>query len=399
MRRTLLIFIFLMSQSHLMNGTTLTALDILFHKAQIILDNADKNTDSRRESCFRFKNYLSDAKLDHNEQIQTDAILKLRDICADEQLRKIFLKDLGDPSRFVSHTMCKAEMSYLNLQNTNDLFVNYGFTNLVVQLEIARGGCTGILIPTLSPENIRHKRPFTWRILTCAHAIPEILLDGDNDVEMGIRFNADTFVPIKYFTIFKKNGRDTALQGLPINTIQFPKLLSIHRFDKEGDIAWCRFDEENDGLHNWFTKYTGVSQVNQQSNSITFQVGTGSTVTKYEVHFTNTLLDAQILDLFLNLQPKNSNFSAGYSGLEGSSLTIVKARDDIIKTSRQFYKLLGNELDFIYDAPSYHGMSGGPIFNIDTNQRIVKIVGVVSGGSINPSSGAMINRAAFIKFF
>lgn len=406
--------------------------------------NIAHNTLIRQNQSNSFKNFIRHARDTLTLHARNQAITTLRNAINNPQLRNVFMQDLEDAAEFLKKRLLRSEIMNQNIPLTAPIIVpgaainqNHinNINNLIVLINNGAGTASGMLVPTATIGALAAARPITWRILTCAHAIPQNRLGDDNPILMRVNLPIGMQVNITRMAVFKRPGRDATVHNgaaaLPVNTLVFDtlnpvgggllnnNLRAFPRYEGQGDIAWCELPNNN-MLHNDLTLHlnvpnapgvgfpaigpigggVGVHQV------LTFNRGLAGANITYRIHFVNALADAANIVGLVNGTPKQQNFIIGFTNfIGGGQLTASTARNIATElyANPQFIDPTPaghNEFMFFHDAPSYWGMSGGPIFNVDLAANTVDVFGVVKG-SYPQYAGPLASRCrgTFIRNF
>ena len=370
----------------------------------------------RQNRSDNFKRFLRNVSESTKVNTRNNAILALRNVVNNAQLRGIFANDLEDPFNFVLKRLLRSEILHQNIPPfVLGAAINH-MNDMVLLVTDGTVSATGMLIPIPTVGVAAAARPITWRVLTCAHSIPNNRLGDDNPIQMRVIMPALGAInfPLASLKVFKRPARDAAVDNgggqLPPNTLIFPDVRALPKYDIEGDVAWCDLAIP-DGMHAFLTFMLNVPPVGAvgfpaiAANMLTFQrniPGTAAPVT-YTIRLVNVLADANNTVAVINALPKNQNFILGFPGFGGGGLTIAQARTAVTQIYPGFIDPAGagfghNEFSFFHDAPSYWGMSGGPIFHVGVNA--VEIFGIVKGAE-TAFAGPLASRCkgTFIRNF
>lgn len=294
--------------------------------------------------------------------------------------------------------------------------VNHLNDLIVIVTEAGMALTTGMLVPTPTPGAAAVARPITWKILTCAHSLPSARLGDDNPLQMTVVVPSLGMVnfALSSMKVFKRPARSATVDNgagpFPADTLVFPDVRALPRYDIEGDVAWCELALQ-DWEHNFLTFVFNIPAVGVAgfpvlaANTLTFQRNIPAIPAPivYTIHFVNVLADATNIVGAINGLPKNQNYILGFPGFGGGGLTVSQARTPATQLYPTFIDPAGagnghNEFCFFHDAPSFWGMSGGPIFHIGPNT--VNIFGIVKGAATN-FAGPLVSqcKGTFIRNF
>jgi len=396
--------------------------------------NVPHDTLIRQNKCNSFKNFIRHARDTLTPHDRNQAIIAIRNVINNPQLRNVFGQDLEDAAEFLKKRLLRSE-----IMNQNTPLIAPGaalnhLNNLIVRINNGAGTASGMLvpIPTIGLPAVVAARPITWKILTCAHAIPQNRLGDDNPILMRVDLPIGV-VPITRMAIFKRPGREATVHNgavaLPQNTIVFDtlnpagglllnNLRALPRYEDQGDIAWCNLPDNNH-LHNLLTLHLNVPNGPGAAGFpviaplpgvgghqvLTFNRALAGGNVTYNIHFVNAAPDAANIVGLVNAAPKQQNFIIGFTNFIAGGPTISKARNAAteVYANPNFIDPTAaghNEFMFYHDAPSYWGMSGGPIFNVDIAANTVDIFGIVKG--LQPQyAGPLASRCrgTFVRYF
>lgn len=403
-------------------------------------DNVAHNTLIRQNQSHSFKNFLRHARDTLTQHSRNQTIIALRNVINNPQLKNIFIKDLEDGVLFLKKRLLTSEIMNQGLEALTPVFVpgapvnqNYlnNINNLIVRID-SDGAGSGMLvpIPTAGDPAAIAARPITWRILTCAHMIPQSRLGEDSPILMGAHLPLGMPVSIRKMTVFKRAGREsTTYNGavaLPPNTLVFDvtnaagemvanNARALPRYENKADIAWCDLPDNN-MLHNSLTLHLNVPNdpaavgfpairnIIGGHQALEFKRDLADASITYRIHFVDRPADADNIVGIVNAANKHTNFISGFTNLiGGEQLTTSTARN----AATELYDDPNfidptptghTEFMFFHDAPSHWGMSGGPIFKIDANN--VEIFGIVKG-VVAQQGGVLASQCqgTFLRFF
>jgi hypothetical protein len=207
-------------------------------------------------------------------------------------------------------------------------------------------------------------------------------------------------IPLRSIKIFKRENRssrsiaintDDEIESLP-NTFDMNNLArSLPRYDKESDIAICYLAEQ---INSYIAPTNTQALLNDSfpiknlcgnNTELVFDMDNDGIPNKIRFHAVNSQASALALAALMNAHERSQVFIIGYPGFNSQSQTISRARPlggsytprDTIALCLQFATTI-SEYNFEFDAPIYHGMSGGPIFTLTPGiPIIIDIFGVV----------------------
>lgn len=170
------------------------------------------------------------------------------------------------------------------------------------------------------------------------------------------------------------------------NKVSLPILRSIPLYDDKGDIAYCRIQADN-----WLQSATGkalfISEkgISKMGRNIHLKHATykkaGNEI-KIIFYFSLNKEGCREIIEFINSKNKYQNFVLGYPGYKHPDKALIGARDNQTKMDNNFVYIkpeVDEEFNFLYDAPNYDGMSGGPIFLIEPDLNTVHVYGMIRG--------------------
>jgi hypothetical protein len=380
-------------------------------------------------TSFRFKNFIRTAvyPFGGNQQQHEDTLFSIRDIYANAipiglgliggvDVQDILTQHL-DNTTFLNDKLLETEIKFVNqfsnintnLGNLN--VINYqaviqnttlGFRNLIGRVTLERGSSTGTVVPM--PIN---GGGFQWKILTCAHVLEAIRLQDNQNELAGFTLGLPGFppfiIPVNSITILKSNNRNTSFVSLnngnpdasSFNTIRFPGLVNaIPRYDTESDLAICELGGSviipGIGAFNtqlFLNQIYPVINVQINNDILSFMLN-GINI---NFHTVNNLLTTQNLVVGVNNANKNNNFVVGYAGFNLLSQTLSTARFGNLLLpflGANFIDPINHtQYTFFHDAPTFSGMSGGPIFNVDNINNSVSVYGIVKASYFNNQPG------------
>jgi len=306
------------------------------------------------------------------------------DLGAGVHIMHILENHLGS-AQFVDNKLLEAEIRHLNqfILAGNAAAINSGnpvayqadidartanFSQMIGKIILASGLVTGTLIPIPTAGG------YQWAVLTCGH-IMECIDKIDNPAEEAtFELSGKVPIPITSIRLFKRNGRESQMSyngGMnfsPLNMAELGALArSLPRYDGDGDVAICYLGNINVGgaiintqaYLNHCYPIAGFA-FNPAANQINFTMGASA----INFHFVNHLAEAQAISAMINGLAKNQNFVIGYAGFNPLSQTLSVARDGNLPLFPGFISVpVTTEYSFFHDAPTYSGMSGGPIFH------------------------------------
>lgn len=376
--------------------------------AKIVIDNST-HPENGPITSFIFQQFIKNSQLPlRNQELLKNVILELRDLyrtCA-----RILKEHLGEIN-FLKEKLIEAEIRFLNqfhiaggsAFNNSDYpayqaainNVTRNFSRMVGKITVTNeggGSVTGTLFPIQTADG-----GYEWAVLTCAH-IMDCINKKDHSKEVAtFTLEGVPPIPLRAIKIFKRENRESRSIAINTNgeinseknTLDLEHLArALPRYDKEGDIAICYLAPRIMGAmatQTLLKMFFPVADVCFQNNQTAFNIinqGVPISVRFHQV--TNAQTDIPTFLTSMNAHGRNQIFILGYPGFNSHTQTLSIARplvNDLnphaISMSDQFSAPV-NEHNFYFDAPIYHGMSGGPIFALTPgNPNIIDIYGIV----------------------
>lgn len=395
------------------NNFCVTAAGIL--DVQSIRDRAREVIDNRIHSenglmaSFRFQQFIKNSQLPlNNQELFKNVILELRNLyrtCA-----KILKEHLGEIN-FIKDKLIEAEIRFLNQfhiaggnEFNNSHYPAYqtainnvtrNFSRMVGKITVTNeggGSVTGTLFPIQTADG-----GYEWAVLTCAHVM-DCINKKDHSKEVAT-FTLEGIppIPLRAIKIFKRENRESRSIAINTNgeinseknTLDLDQLArALPRYDKEGDIAVCYLAPRIMGAtvtQTLLKVFFHVTNVNFQNNQTSFNITNHGIPITVRFHgVANIQTDIPTFLTSMNAHDRNQIFILGYPGFNSHTQTLSIARPlanhlnpHTLAMSDQFSAPV-NEHNFYFDAPIYHGMSGGPIFALTpANPNTIDIYGIV----------------------
>ncbi|MBY0281361.1 MAG: serine protease [Alphaproteobacteria bacterium] len=366
--------------------------------------------------CFEFREFIENSTNPATGPARIAAITRLRAL-----LNSNVFADNVEPylknTDFLSNRLLKLEIKHENPNNNLD--INHRtehITNMMVRIETPKGSASGILIPVPDRFNAGGMPHHSWAILTCGHILDDVSIEKKTFGGIPENFNAhlNTLpvgilnpIPIHSIKVFKTNSfrlenkNGFAYEGFGDNILNAQDIRAIPRYEYPGDFALCY-------LHLTLAQIQAINQeflaapvggvypnIHVAAHQISFQ-GRNRGHGEFTYNF-KFIRDVPTRDAYVG----EINAAAPDHGRKGFVLGYVENPALLgnyvltLSTSRaggtqiyggDFIDPTGvaarpeNEFMFFHDAPTYSGMSGGPVFNTPgdvAHANEINIFGVV----------------------
>ncbi len=275
------------------------------------------------------------------------------------------------------------EVSYQNEEKKNTNGPPDRFYELVGRIRMEGGNQlsgTLIALPRILPfNNDGTQRPHTYHVLTCAHILDSIPKRLNGLCRVKFYLPNKQPVQINSITVFKKQKHLSTITNLPNsdkrmkeemtpNTVNLTDLRAVPQYDSLGDVAILNVSPYDYPILDQLNVKNSVFSNENQHIVLTFEreIDTkiaGSFLEVYHFHFIDDNTQKEVLDGIIMKANNNSNAILGYPGYITGNLVETSKRS-VAPLFEEFVRLdtsLRNKR-FRHDAPTYWGMSGGPIF-------------------------------------
>lgn len=382
-----------------------TAPPLTVSKIKIALGDLDKVA-ATANNCFNFKYFIENASNALTSVRRVNAIKFLRKLLNTTNFTNNVIFFLNN-TEFLNNRLLQLEIEHSNLGPPIQNLRVAALERMMVLLDSTVGTASGILVPI--PKGVG--QPHSWGVLTCGHVLQDIpLCDDGKNYAFKAQLNIPGFplLPVHSIKFFKRasvrtqnsNPTSGGYENFPDNTVNAQDIRAIPRYEDPADLALCEL-----GLAPAQIAAINASILTPISNNGSYpfiQIGTDHTISfdgiggfRYRFHLVQPVQPGVLvgglsvrnnLVASINGVNKVDNFILGYPAYTGvpRTLTLSNARS----TATQLYAgfidppqaaTLQQEFMFFHDAPTYSGMSGGPIFNTPAANNEINIYGVVQG--------------------
>jgi hypothetical protein len=358
---------------------------------------------------FRFKDFIEGTNFPADDGEQIASINYLRGLL-NSNIFAANVRRFFQNTEFLSNRLLKLEIEHGNAGN--NLNINprtLHITNMMIRIETPKGSASGILIPVPDRFNAGGVPHHSWGILTCGHILDDVLVEKKVGGGVPENFTAHFNVPIPVagnpglneilvhsikvfktnpFRLENKNG--FLYEGFDDNIFNAQDIRAIPRYEYPGDLALCYLEltmEQIQAINQTLLAVPGGVYPNIQYNAATHQISfQGQGGFTYNFKFVNDIVTRDDLVVAVNGINNENNFVFGYALNEEINdyvLTLSRGRRGITQIyGGSFIDIAahpGNDRMFFHDAPTYSGMSGGPVFNTPDGNNEINIFGVVHG--------------------
>ena len=375
--------------------------------------------------CFAFKDFINDSENPAAAPDRRAAIHRLRELLNSNNFLDNVQPYLQN-TEFLSDRLLELEIVHRNA--LGNLRVTE-LRDMVVRINTPMGGvASGILIPIPDIFNLGGAPHHSWGILTGGHILENIPIEKKT---LPLPLPAENFeaefsapivgipnpIPIHSIKVFKtdslklqnSNGGG-GYENIGDDKINAQDIRGIPRYEYPADLALCYLDltpAEIQLIDQALLQAPGgvapypdilYDDVNHQ---ISFQSIGGFT---FNFKFVADVPTRDALVAAVNVAGNRSNnFVLGYPSYN-NALTLSKARqNDAGNPDCALYPNFidptdvaarpENEFMFFHDAPTYPGMSGGPVFNTPAGNNEINVFGVVQGyNSPDPDDNPLNNK-------
>ena len=355
----------------------------LEQKKNDILKYVNQNAVLCGGEALQFKSMVENYSFTQETQIRKRIIGSLVETFFTPALTQLFFAEIGSMD-FVKKRLLKEEIILVNQLNTE--LPLPPLRPMIGRIVTNDGGAvTGLLIAL---PNVDQPNEPIWAVLTCGHVLNLINKADDNEPGNLKFFVSNHLLTIDKIKVYRRAGKHVNIQNLPLSPIENlggtdnlqditysldPR--AITRYDNKADVALCFLDISPQiklMLNQSFTP----SAVEWKNNTLSYNVLLNNELWKIGLHFVNEeLVYPKELKKIINNIPKVQHGIAGYTPF---GFTYSKTRQDEMALYDKF--IVDVDLyGFHHDAPTYEGMSGGPIFYVDNQARHIYIYGVVVG--------------------
>ena len=408
------LIIFLVLPSFQSNGAEI---NVQFLNQKNILDYTSKLLDSqlnqktREITSFKFKKFIESASYPIDPSEKQAAIAALYNIVMDpvKRVTNILSTDLlFDAEEYLLNKMLSLEITSqpYKIPSNNELAGFFGLIGVITE-NVNGSTISGTLlpVPVLNTQSNTDSQPIIvkWYIVSCAHAkIPE----QDQEKFSMTFYKSNLTLPIKSMKFFRKKGKTVQIlyppdEPMPINTISLTDVRARILQDSDADVALYELDIDQ-SMHDFLSEnilgknYT-LPEWDKDHLILHFSLANGKIC---YVHFVSQLHQARSLVEEVNKQ--SSSATLGHSSL-GMGATQFFIRSGQRTSSLNPNKVLSGFIPeatvtpfkFEFNAPTYPGMSGGPIAYWDKNS--IHFYGVVVGNSGALSIGSFLQDRLFLQ--